>query len=243
MSRLVPLTDDDYPAEDDQPMAETPFHAQVVTLFQQALEDFFAGRADVFLASDINWYWEEGNLDAVVAPDTLVAVGVEPKPLADRRCYFQWREGGVVPALVFEAASKSTWRADLAGKMEQYQALGVPEYVVYDPQARYLRKNPLRLFRLSRGQYRPVRPVDGAFPSRLGLRLRAEGELLRVIDGRTGQPILTRRERAEAERQRAEAERQRATEAERLTAYHQGRADALAAEVERLRALLGNPPP
>ena len=242
MSRLLPLTEDDYPAEDDQPMAETPLHAQVITLFQQALEDYFAGRPDVFVASDINWYWEEGNLDAVTAPDTLVAVGVEPKPLADRRCYFQWREGGVVPALVFEAASRSTWRADLAAKREQYQSLGVPEYVVFDPQARYLRTHPLRGFRLRRGVYRRMQPEAGELVSRLGFGLRAEGETLRLVDGRTGEPIPTRREQAEEARRQAADAARRAADAERRAADEKARGDTLAAEVDRLKALLAERP-
>jgi hypothetical protein len=64
----------------------------------------------------------------------------------------------------------------------------------------------------------------------LGLRLLPEGRLLRLIDARTGEPVLTRGERLERERERAEQERERA--------------DALAAEVARLQALLaGREPP
>jgi hypothetical protein len=59
---------------------------------------------------------------------------------------------------------------------------------------------------------------DGSLTSKeLGLRLVPEGGMLRLVDARTGQKILTPAERAE------EATR---------------RADELAAENERLRALL-----
>jgi hypothetical protein len=60
--------------------------------------------------------------------------------------------------------------------------------------------------------------------------------MLRLIDRATGRPVLTRSERAEQERQRAHEARLRAR-IEKL------RADALAAEVARLRTLLGQQDP
>ncbi len=64
-----------------------------------------------------------------------------------------------------------------------------------------------------------MRPAaDGSLISKqLGMRLVPEGEILRLIDLATGQPILTPTEQAERERQRAES---------------------LEAEVRRLQALL-----
>jgi hypothetical protein len=73
----------------------------------------------------------------------------------------------------------------------------------------------------------------------LGFRLEAEGTMLRLIDARTGEPIPTRAEAAQRANQVAETERQRAeTERQRASTERQ-RADTLAAEVERLKALLG----
>jgi hypothetical protein len=59
----------------------------------------------------------------------------------------------------------------------------------------------------------------------LGLRMVPEGMMLRLYDMKTGEPILTRNERAEQEKRRAEQEKRRA--------------DALEAEVKRLREQLG----
>jgi hypothetical protein len=68
--------------------------------------------------------------------------------------------------------------------------------------------------------------------------MRPEGLVLRLFDGTTGAPVPTRLERLEQERLHAEQERLHA-EQERLHAEQERRrADSLAAEVERLKALL-----
>ncbi|MGL5095583.1 MAG: Uma2 family endonuclease, partial [Planctomycetia bacterium] len=89
----------DYPSSDGQPMAETGIHVQAIILLHQALEDFFQGRPDVFIASDMFWYWKEGDSTEKTAPDVMVVPGVGNH---DRRSYFSWEEGGAVPAVVFE---------------------------------------------------------------------------------------------------------------------------------------------
>jgi hypothetical protein len=72
----------------------------------------------------------------------------------------------------------------------------------------------------------------------LGLRLLPEGELLRLINARTGQAVLTQLAKAELEKRRAVEERQLAKTERRRAQEEQQRAEKLAAEVERLRQLL-----
>ena len=81
-------------------------------------------------------------------------------------------------------------------------------------------------FRLVEGRYTMIEPDadDRLRSEELGLGLKAEGLMLRLFDGTTGAPVPTREERVAHERLN--------TEQERL------RGDALAAEVERLKALL-----
>ena len=85
-------------------------------------------------------------------------------------------------------------------------------------------KPPLRGFRLRGGKYQPLAAAeDGSLTSKeLGLRLVAEGQMLRLINARTGEPVLTRPEGKESLERQVEQERKRA--------------DALAAELARLRA-------
>jgi len=227
MATGTPTTAVEYPESDGEPMAETPIHVEAILLLHQALQDFFHGREDVFVASDIFWYWQEGNKEVSISPDVMVVPGVRPRDLADRRSFKSWEEGGAVPAAVFEMASQGTWRKDRFDKLRTYESLEVAEYFMFDPEARFV-VPPLIGFRLRNGVYTPIDEVEpDTLPSDLGFRLRPEGRMLRLINARTGQPIPTRQERAEqadVERLRADAERERA--------------DALQAEVARLRARL-----
>lgn len=224
----------EYPASDGQPIAETQLHIQAIILLLQALED--ARPATDLVIADMFWYWEEGHPESRVAPDVMVVKGVGRAP---RRSFFTWREGGAVGSIVFEMASEHTWREDLEEKRRLYERLGVPEYILFDPEGEYLRPR-LRGFRLVEGRYAVI-DLDGHDRLRseeLGLWLRAEGPLLRLLDGATGAPVPTRQERAEQEHQRAEEERLRAEQERQRAEQERLRADDLAAEVERMKALL-----
>jgi Uma2 family endonuclease len=212
----------DYPSSDGQPMAETWLHVRAIMWLHQALEDFFRDRPDVFVASDLFWYWEEGNPAAKVAPDVVVVPGVGVRP---RRSFFSWEENGAMPAVVFEIASRGTVDEDLTTKFFQYEDLGVREYFLFDPEGTNMTPT-FQGYRLNGTAYRRLR--DTELKSELGFGLRQEETMLRLIDLKTGQPIPTRAEAVEAAQKVAEAERQRA--------------DALQAEVERLRAMLQKPP-
>src|ERR1700722_1783804 len=102
-----------YPSGDGKPMAETWLHVRAIMLLHQALEDFFRDRSDVFIASDLFWYWEEGKPASCLAPDVMVVLGVQPRDPRERRSFFSWKEGGAIPAVVFEMASENTWREDV----------------------------------------------------------------------------------------------------------------------------------
>jgi Uma2 family endonuclease len=208
-------------------MAETGLHVQAIMLLFQALED--ARPVTDFIAADMFWYWEEGHRESCVAPDVMVVKGVGR---SDRRSFFTWREGGAVPCAVFEMASQNTWRDDLGPKRQLYERLRVGEYFLFDPEGEYLRP-PLWGFRLREGRYEPIDPdADGRLRSEeLGVLMRAEGLMLRLVDATTGAAVPTRQERVEHERRQVEQER-RQVEQERR------RADTLAAEVDRLKALL-----
>jgi hypothetical protein len=96
---------------------------------------------------------------------------------------------------LFEIASRKTWRKDVAEKRELYAQIGVREYFLFDPEARYL-DPPLQGYRLKGGVYVALKPAkDGSLVSKeLGLRMVPEGEMLRLVDLKTGKKILTRGE-------------------------------------------------
>ncbi len=233
-------------------MAETNVHVVAIILLLQALQDLLAERQDVFIGANNFFYYEEGNGKARVAPDGLVSFKVGSH---NRRSYRLWEEKKP-PEVIFEVSSNKTYRKDLTEKKELYARLKVREYFLFDPDGKYL-KPAVQGFRWQKGQYLPIKPdPDGSLLSKqLGVRLRAEGEMLRLVDLRTGAPLPTRQEqveharqkalaerrraqteqqRAEAEQKRAEAEQQRAEEALRMANQEKKRADLLA---ERLAAL------
>ena len=100
-------------------------------------------------------------------------------------------------------SSKKTIEKDLGVKFELYQRLGVHEYYMFDPDHRVLRP-PLQGYRLVNGRYEEIPMVADMLASDLGFRLRVEDKLLRLIDVRTGEPILFPSEEAEQEHERAE---------------------------------------
>jgi hypothetical protein len=132
--------------------------------------------------------------------------------------------------VVIELTSSSTRREDTRQKFELYRdVLRVPEYFLFDPLGDYLSPR-FQGYRLTAGEYRPMRPTDGRLRSRqLGLLLQSDGQDLRLVDPATGNRLPT-----QAEARLAEAEARRAAEAEarRAAEAHQ-RAEA---ELERLRA-------
>src|SRR5262249_58834307 len=119
----------------------------------QTLQDFFAGRPRVYVSGNLLLYYEEGNRRKHVAPDVLVTIGIDKEPRRDY--YLVWKEGKA-PDFVAEITSKTTKREDQKTKLAIYRdILRVPEYVLFDPRAEYL-KPPLQGFRLVGPDYVPI---------------------------------------------------------------------------------------
>jgi Uma2 family endonuclease len=246
-------------------MGDTDFHNRAMYWLRDALEDHFADAPDVYVASNLVMYYQEGDPKRRRDPDALVAKGVGKH---QRRAFRVWEEG-VVPCTLFELVSRDTWRVDVNKKPAEYAGIGVKEYFLFDPEGKYL-DSALQGFRTVKGKPVPMKPAaDGSLVSKqLGLRLVAEGAMLRLIDLETGEPIPTREERAAQERQlreqadqhaaqerqlreqadqraaqadqRAAQERQLREQAEQRAAQERQRAAELEAELRRLRQTRGN---
>ena len=211
-----------YPSSDGKPMAETYFHVLTIRFLLDALEDVFASRDDVLIAGNMNWFWNQGEPKRRRAPDVMLVFGVEKGP---RRSFRSWREGGAVPAVCFEMASKRTWKANLGAVHDDYEANGVREYFVFDPTREHL-EAPLIGFRRRGRRFHRIRPDDvgGMTSHELGLCLMPDGLMLRLVRPETGEVIPTREEQILAERARSSASA--------------AQSEALTVEIARLKAQL-----
>ena len=176
----VGCDDDGYPYEDSKPVDNSD-HNFVSSYIKYVLLERYSSRADVFVDIDVGLYFEQGNRSALLAPDVLVAFGVEG---GSRLSYKIWEEGKP-PEVVVEVLSDRTWRKDLRAKPDLYEALGIDEYWTFD-QHRIGDGPPLVVRRLVNRTYQIVPGATAARSEALGLDIRVEGELLRLRDPATG---------------------------------------------------------
>jgi Uma2 family endonuclease len=200
-------------------MAETDLHRDEMIYVIEALQKHFRDAPDIYVSGNLLLYYVEGEPRYSISPDALVAKGLADAK-SRRDIYKVWEEGRS-PCWVMEVTSRSTRQEDLRKKKDLYRQLGVEEYFLFDPREEYLEPS-LQGFRLiggPGGEYRPIVPeADGSLPSPLlGILFQLEGQSLRLVNTRTGEPYL-RREQLE----------------ERLESTEK-RAAALEAELARLR--------
>jgi Uma2 family endonuclease len=141
------------------------------------------------------------------------------------------RVEGQVPPFVLEVVTKDSWERDTVEKPLLYDAMGVQEYVIFAPQRKDGGPLLFDYHRDAEGRFVPWDTDEqGALHSAVlgGLTLYVEeGEWLRLRDAQ-GQRLPSAEEEAErAEREAARAEQEAAAR------------QAAEAELERLRALLG----
>ncbi|HEY4573995.1 MAG TPA: Uma2 family endonuclease, partial [Thermoanaerobaculia bacterium] len=244
----------EYPTSDGQPMAETTLHRKVMCDLIEGLERHFSEVPDIWVGGNLFLCYEKGNPEACLAPDVLLAKGVEKW---DRPNYLLWEE--TPPSLIMEVTSLKTRWEDQGKKRRLYERIGVEEYMVFDPYGEYLQPR-LQGYRLHRKRYQPILSAeDETLLSRTtNLLLRPEGLRLRMVDAVTGEQLPLHDEawvalarasaarRAEAAARRSAEAAQRAAEAaQRAAEVAQRTAEAEAAEEaaarrsaeERVRAL------
>jgi Uma2 family endonuclease len=158
-----------------------------------------------FLATaNVGLFWVPR--DPAIVPDVLLSLDVTvPQDWWATRSYFLW-EFGKAPEVVIEIVF-NTKGEEKGTKRTTYAQIGIPYYIVYDPQ-KYLRGEALEVYELRAGQYE--RRPDAWLPNvGLGVRL-WEGTFEGRYDtwlrwcNRAGVVIPTGAERAEDERHRAE---------------------------------------
>ena len=229
-----------YPCEDDEPMAETDFHADQMMTLSDQLKRYFAINELVHIAVDSFVYYSEGDITKCVAPDIYIVFGVEKYPL--RRSFYTWAEGAA-PVAVFEFLSDSTAHQDRHEKVALYlNDIGVQEYFIHQPEM----EKPAEFRGWQRSPSGDIAEIvpdaeDGLFSEALNL-------WFRWVDNHTthvrllrpylpdGTPITTS---MEEERLRLQEKHLR-EEAEAMAAEEAEHRRELEIELERLRAQLAN---
>jgi hypothetical protein len=209
-------------------MTEHAFHDNQLAYLKHALGQVLPG---LFVARNMAVYWVPGQRRRpYIGPDLLVAR--RRPPGENPSCFLTYEDGPLT--LVVEVASEETRRNEPKKRDETYAArLVVPEHLYIDGD-----RHVLELSVLVGGRYEQVAPdAAGRHWSRelgIGFAWQEDGRLVRVVTS-DGAIVPSGAEEAalrlEADRRRAEAE---------------SRAEALAAEVERLRRALkrgGDAPP
>jgi Uma2 family endonuclease len=215
-----------YPDSHADDMGESSWHYALIAYLWNALRLPFASRDDVFIAANMNLYYEAGRPDLYYTPDLLVAFGVANR---QRKVYKLWEEQ-VFPQVVFEVASDRTWKDDLGDKVEAYEMLGVEEYYALDSQD--FLPLPLMAYRREAGRLNFLRlPEDRVLSPRLGLEIVLSENGFRLFDPQKQEfiPTLTDAQaNAEAAQLRTSAEVARAEAAEAKVAQ-------LLAEIAKLK--------
>ena len=165
------------------------------------------------LAEERNLPWHVGDQLTLVAakPDGTAwrpspDVMIYPHAGRDKRAEMVVRTDGV-PALIVEVASRSTWEYDVdarSGKAWGYLQVGVPNYLVFDPQGDWLGQQ-CRGWQQEDGKIRDWIPeADGRYHALLlNISFRPESDLLRVF-GPDGQPVAFGFEKAQRIREQAQ---------------------------------------
>ncbi len=191
-----PMSDDKeiyYPETDETIMPEGIQHFLLSVHLASTLLAFFAKQNDAKVFGNVMLYYEEGKPQKFVSPDLMICFGLQDFP---KRVYKLWEEK-VVPSVVVEFASNTTWFNDVSTKLALYQKLGVKEYYVYDIEYAHL-PEPLMAYRLDDGVLSEIEVKDKRILSEsLGLELVDTGETLRFFDPQTQKFLMTMEEMAE----------------------------------------------
>jgi Uma2 family endonuclease len=190
-----------YPDDDGLPMSDNTRQFQWIITLQCNLDALYRDNPDVFVAGNLLWYAMKGQPAVRWAPDAMVVFG---RPKGYRGSYRQWQEDGIAPQVVFEVLSPGNEEAEMDRKFAFYDAYGVEEYYLYDPDG-----IELSGWRLQQGRLQPILQLDGWVSPRLGIRFDLSGNEL-VVFRPDGSRFLTF---LELEQARAAAEER----AERLT--------------------------
>lgn len=190
-----------YPDTDESIMPEGILHFLLSVNLASMLMTFFSKREDVKVFGNCMLYYEKGNRRKVISPDLMVCFGLKETPT---RVYKLW-ETKVVPSVVIEFASETTWLNDVSTKLALYQKLGVKEYYIFDVEYNNLPES-LLAYHLIDDELQQIAVNNKRILSHsLGLELVDTDETLRFFNTEANEFLMTMEE-TQAENERLKAE-------------------------------------
>ena len=239
-----------YPDWSDLPDPEPPEDGMLqyptIRELDPLIAAHFADRPDVLVARDGFICWDPYDRNSKLAPDWIIAFGVDAAARMKDNGYLIW-EAGKPPDVVIEVASPNTASRDLGIKRDIYADIAVPEYWRLDPTGGDLYGEPLVGEYLADGEYRRFdiyRDADGRVLSHspaMNLDLYWDGADFGIYDPATRQylrGLLEERMETARERQMRQAAEARAIEdrAARQAAETRAIEDRAARETAETRA-------
>ncbi len=169
------------PDSDDTPV-DNELQIPVAGVLRAILTLLWAQRQDWFFGINMGIYADTETPRTAIVPDGFLCVGV-PRFRPEygsrgRPSYVLWDEEGIVPYLVLEVVSE-TYGGEYDTKLEKYQSLEIPYYVVYDPEGFQKRHERLEVYSLVEGRYELV-TGEPVWLSEIGLGI---GRSLGTVDG------------------------------------------------------------
>ena len=189
-----PQVSDDisYPSTVEDYMPEGIIHFLLSVNLASTLLAYFSNRKDVKIFGNLMIYYVEGNPKKFISPDIMICFGLENAPT---QVYKLWEEK-VVPGVIIEIASPTTWKEDLYRKYDLYERLGVKEYYIFDVERGFM-PQPLFAFHLKNGVFETIKiEQNRVFSPALGLELVDTGETLRLFNPKTNEILMTTEEMA-----------------------------------------------
>ena len=211
----IPLTAEDLldPELGDE-VTQSEAHFEFLHWLTDLLLRHYKGREDMMLLSDMKMFWGLPGVKEP-SPDIAIIPGVRPNP---DRGSFSVREEGALPCLIIEVVSatdSAVRRNDYEKKVEIYERVGIPEYLICDPPTSVTKgRLVLTGHRLnSNGRYRQIQPeAQGRLLSEttgLLFGVGEDGRTIAIQDTRTGEDEARMAAEAEIAKLRAELERVR----------------------------------
>lgn len=177
----------------EEEMGETTIHNRLLRCLTDCLELFLNQQPQTFVAANLNFYYDSENPLKWYAPDVLVAFGAEKR----ERSSYRLADEQIVPQVIFEVASQTTYDNDLGKKYAEYARLGVEEYYLLDPE-RDLLPLPLMAFQRQNESLSPILIQNRrVFSPRLNLEIVDTNQTFRLFNPATNKFLSSAHELAE----------------------------------------------